>query len=594
MQWFLNQRVKYKLLMAFSFVILLLGILTFVSYKNMNLISNANDQLYSKDFMITRNLADLQIREYAIRLALINMLNAPTAAIANKWYADLQYQSNEIEKIFPTVVLLGKNDKNISDKLETLLKLRLENKATRDNIVIPLVLQGKMEDAKKYENIQTQRFDNMHNIIFSLIQYTRESSGVALERTHQIYNDAILVIIIVACIAIVFSILITWYLNKIISNPLNQLSQFSDRISAGDLDIKMSRISRNDEIGLLFNTFDRMTKSLKKISEIAKQVSHGDLMVQISALSEKDIISRALQEMIDNLKKITTDINKSVSSLRGVSSELATSSIQLVDSATETATSVSETTTTLEEVRQTAQLANEKAQLVADSVQKTEEVTESGKKAAEEIRGGINHIKGQMEAIAKSMIRLSEQTQMIGVIITTVDDLAQQSNLLAVNASIEAAKAGEQGKGFAVVAEEVKRLADQSKKATNQVRSILNDIQKATSTAVMATEQGTKAVKIGIQKSMLAGESINALADNARDSACAATQIAATTHQQLIGMEQTTIAMENIKEASQKNAASAKQLESAINNINELGVKLNEIVSQFKIEKSSSSPKDIR
>src|SRR5438128_9984713 len=106
----------------------------------------------------------------------------------------------------------------------------------------------------------------------------------------------------------------------------------------------------------------------------------------------------------------------------------------------------------------------------------------------------------QMNSIAQIMVRLSEQNQAIGQIIASVDDLAQQSNLLAVNASIEAAKAGDQGKGFGVVANEVKSLAEQSRQATTRVRNILSDIQKATGAAVMATEQGSKSVESGLQQ----------------------------------------------------------------------------------------------
>jgi methyl-accepting chemotaxis protein len=112
----------------------------------------------------------------------------------------------------------------------------------------------------------------------------------------------------------------------------------------------------------------------------------------------------------------------------------------------------------------------------------------------------MKHIHDQMESVAASILHLSEQSQAIGEIIATVTDLAERSNLLAVNAAIEAAKADEQGKGFAVVAQEVKSLAEQSKQATAQVRTILNDIQTAMSAAVMATEQGSKAVDAGVKQ----------------------------------------------------------------------------------------------
>src|SRR5262249_1331739 len=157
---------------------------------------------------------------------------------------------------------------------------------------------------------------------------------------------------------------------------------------------------------------------------------------------------------------------------------------------------------------------------------------------------------------AENIMRLSEQGQAISEIIATVDDLAAQSNLLAVNAAIEAAKAGEHGRGFSVVAQEVKNLAEQSKHATTQVCGILSDIQKATGNAVMATEQSSKAVEDGVKQSTQAGESIQQLAGNVNISAQAATQIAATNQQQFVGMDQVASAMENIKLASTQVVAS--------------------------------------
>jgi methyl-accepting chemotaxis protein len=240
---------------------------------------------------------------------------------------------------------------------------------------------------------------------------------------------------------------------------------------------------------------------------------------------------------------------------------------------------VTQTTATVAEVKQTALTAVQKAKYVADIAQQTAQASQSGTRAVEEMISGTNRIREQTDSVAASIVRLSEQSQAIGAIIATVDDLAAQSNLLAVNAAIEAAKAGEQGKGFAVVAQEVKSLADQSKQATAQVRTILNDIQKATSAAVMATEQSSRAVEDGLRQASEAGQSVRTLSDSIAQSSQAAIQIAASSQQQLVGMDQLAQAMESIKAASIQNANGTKQTEAAAQSLTELGQRLKKIVS---------------
>jgi methyl-accepting chemotaxis protein len=195
----------------------------------------------------------------------------------------------------------------------------------------------------------------------------------------------------------------------------------------------------------------------------------------------------------------------------------------------------------------------------------------------------MHRIQEQMGSIADSIVRLSEQGQAIGEIIATVNDLAEQSNLLAVNAAVEAAKAGDQGKGFAVVAQEVKSLATQSKQATAQVRTILGEIQKATSAAVMATEQGSKAVDSGVKLSAQVRDTIAALSDSIDESARAATQIAASAQQQMVGMDQVALAMQNIRQASAQNVAGTRQSESAAQSMQDLGLKLKALVGKYRI-----------
>ena len=277
-------------------------------------------------------------------------------------------------------------------------------------------------------------------------------------------------------------------------------------------------------------------------------------------------------------RTITRQLRESLGQLASASNEIVTTTIQVASSTSETATAISQTTTTVEEVKQTAQIASQKAKYVLEIAQNATLISQKGKTTVGETIEGMNKIKQQMEFIAESIVKLSEQNQTIGEITATVNDLAEQSNLLAVNAAIEAAKAGEQGKGFSVVAQEVKSLAEQSKQATTQIRAILNDIQKAVSKAVMATEQGTKVVESGVKLSITAGEAIHILSENIIESSQAATQIAASSQQQLIGMDQVALAMDNIRQATMQNMAGNKQAETAAQNLNELGQRIRLII----------------
>src|SRR6266478_5455603 len=340
---------------------------------------------------------------------------------------------------------------------------------------------------------------------------------------------------------------------------------------------------REDEVGLLTQTFARMTGSLNGMAAVAGKIAAGDLRVKVQPQSDKDVLGNAFSSMVENLRRLTADITEGVNVLGSSANEIVTATTQLAASASESAAAVSETTTTVEEVRQTAQVASQKAKNVSDSAQKAAQSSQSGRKSTEDVGAGMNRIRQQMESIAASMVRLSEQSQAIGQIMASVEDLAAQSNLLAVNAAIEAAKAGEHGKGFGVVAQEVKSLAEQSRQATNQVRTILGDIQKATTTAVMATEQGGKAVEAGTRQTEVAGEAIQALAGSVTEAAQAATQIAASSQQQLVGVDQVAGAMESIKQASAQNVAGAKQLETAARNLNELGQRLKQMVERYKV-----------
>jgi methyl-accepting chemotaxis protein len=396
-------------------------------------------------------------------------------------------------------------------------------------------------------------------------------------------RNATFTIIFGTLVAVMVMALAGFIITRDISRPLGELTTVAERITGGDLNVNVSAHMRADEVGVLARTFGRMTQSLRTMAAAAEQIAAGDLRSTITPQSPNDVLGNAFARMVENLREQTRQLVEGANVLGAAASEIVASTTQLASSASESAAAVSETTTTVEEVRQTAQLASQKAKHVSDSAQKAAQISQSGRKSTEEVGAGMTRIRQQMDAIAASMGRLSEQSQTIGQIMATVEDLAAQSNLLAVNAAIEAAKAGEHGKGFGVVAQEVKSLAEQSRQATTQVRTILNDIQKATTGAVLATEQGSKAVEAGTRQADVAGESIQALAGSVTEAAQAATQIAASSQQQLVGVDQVAAAMESIKQASTQNVASAAQLETAARNLNGLGQRLKQLVERYKV-----------
>jgi len=329
-----------------------------------------------------------------------------------------------------------------------------------------------------------------------------------------------------------------------------------------------------------------IARPIQTISKQIVKIGGGDLTVDIPYNKSQDevgTLTRISHTMVEDLKKQTRDIMEAVNVLAASSNEIAATMTQLASGTEQTAIAVTETTTTVEEVKQTAHVSSQKAKRVSEISQNAVQVSQTGAKLVNETIEGIRRLREQMEYIAETIVKLSEHNQAIGEIIATVDDLAEQSNLLSVNAAIEAAKAGEHGKGFIVVAQEIKSHAEQSKQATKQVRTILNDIQKASSTAVMATEKGSKAVEAIVKQSAGTGDSIQELSRSITETSQAVIQIAASSQQQLVGMDQVALAMTNIKQATTQNAASTKQVEVTIRNLQELGQKLKGIVEHYKV-----------
>ncbi|MFH1112639.1 MAG: methyl-accepting chemotaxis protein [Pseudomonadota bacterium] len=338
-------------------------------------------------------------------------------------------------------------------------------------------------------------------------------------------------------------------------------------------------------MGTLFILAGTIRKPFLQAESVIAMAKQGDLSERLEIASSNEVgrFARALNDMLESVRAQIAQVLEGVRVLTEASTEIASTGTQLASSTSNVSSAVSETSAVVEQVRQSARMGGDKAKNVAESAAQMIRIADSGTSAAEDTVDRMNVIKGQIESIHETVVKLSDHSRAIEEIIGAVQDLANQSNLLAVNASIEAARAGDQGKGFSVVAQEIKTLADQSKEATGQIRHILEDTQKWVNAVVTATRQGSEAVDAGVEQSVVAGEAIRALSESVAVSSQAAGVIYAQTEQQLIGVHQVSDAMKSIEEVMRQNLDAASQLEQASNKLRGLQTSLSELVGRYQV-----------
>lgn len=327
-----------------------------------------------------------------------------------------------------------------------------------------------------------------------------------------------------------------------------------------------------------------------------EQVASGDLKTRLTLPTKdnkKEVrilydLGQATNRTLDTLENIVRDFSEALTELDKGTLQILDATSRQIQMGNEQDSVVTDTTATVNEVRATVTETAERAQSVAETAQLSVDISRNGTNSVQETVDAMELIRHRVEDIADNILELSEHTQQIGEIIATVNNLADQSRMLALNASVEAARAGEEGKGFAVVAMEVRNLANQNRDATIQVREILGEIQRATNSAVMVTEEGSKGVDAGQTKVNTAGEAIKELSRAIEDAAMAAMQIAASTRQQTIGMDQLTDAMRIIKHATTETVSSTMQVEASVNRLQTTAKRINTVLDglEFDIRQS--------
>lgn len=459
-------------------------------------------------------------------------------------------------------------------------------------------------ESSHWFNLQTCKLNQLKNVEDHLVTLIKSLLNEHLLSGHKNFKLFIALNLI--------ALLITCFLVLAIANHLTaatqRLIQSLRTFSKGNLGERVAVVFK-DELGQISSSFNDMAHKIEKnthkeqdrIEQERKEVLRFRKRVQLLndalvRVAKGDLTQRISEEGEDELSQLGQSVNIMIASLATMSKQIETTIQALSTSleevqqaahgqssgAAQQAAAINETTTTLEEIRVVSEQTLEKAQTLGHAGQKAKEEGDHGYQAVESALVSMRGIFQKVDTIAKTILALSEQTGRIGEITTAVNNLAQQSKMLALNASIEAAKAGEAGKGFAVVAEEVKNLAEQSQQFTTQVHRILEEIRHATDKAVMATEEGAKEVDLGSRLTEQAGLAVQNLLEILRENAIAGQQIVATVRQEAAGIEQIGTAMGEINQVTAQFVASTRQTVQATDDLGQLSTNLQESIRFYR------------
>lgn len=380
-----------------------------------------------------------------------------------------------------------------------------------------------------------------------LISEMREVANGGIENGRQlvrrVYEESQVSTIGAIIAAVIISIIIVMLLRRSIVGPIQKFMLFVERVGRGELSGQPATIG-TDEIGRLGVTLNSMVAGLKDLAMQSREATNnlGSAIAEIRASTQEQAA--------------------------GVEEQLA---------------AVQETAATVDEITHAGSQVTKRAQEVIASAQATAQTSTDGMRAVSETSRAMDGIREQAELVAQNIVSLSEKTQAIGDIISSVNDISERSHLLALNAAIEAAAAGESGRSFSVVASEMKVLADQAKDATNQVRAILGDVQRGINTSVMLTEEAVKRAAAGKERTEVSQRTIGEIAGRFQESVQTFQQIVASTNQQQLGIEQVMGALQNIRQASQQTAAGTRQLNDAASNLGGLSEQLLTLSARYRI-----------
>ncbi|MFZ6034050.1 MAG: methyl-accepting chemotaxis protein [Melioribacter sp.] len=329
-----------------------------------------------------------------------------------------------------------------------------------------------------------------------------------------------------------------------------------------------------------------LTEKINLILEKMNQFSRGDLSVRLEIEKDDEIgqLFSGFNQVVEDTGKIIASVFEIVETLTSTANEISASTEEMAAGAQEQTMQTNEVATAMEEMTSTIRQTTQNTTIAADYSKKAGEAAERGGNVVRETVEGMNKIAEVVSQAAQIIKELGNSSNEIGNIIMVIEEIADQTNLLALNAAIEAARAGEQGRGFAVVADEVRKLAERTTKATKEIAAMIKNIQKDTDNAISSINHGTKEVESGKEKAGKAIVALEEIINSTNQTVDIVNQVAAASEEQSATSEEISRSIENISNVTRESAMGVQKIAHSAEELNSMAYRLKDIISHFKLD----------